>query len=265
MKNTVKRIAATALAAMMALTSTAGAMAAEYYSNSLSVGNRLVRKTETPAPTAEPTPEAVIEATAEPTAAPTAVPTAKPTAAPKATKAPVAETTDEVEAIEYDVLANVPVNGDADIRLVANGLSEIIETVADQTVVAVLGIEGDWVHVLSGDVIGYVYIDSIMAIFDVEGLMPEPTPTPEVAPGATPAPNFKVTIFSSRRSVMAPGEPVYLTSKIEGFEGYEIKYQWQCDKGEGFENIENANEATYVFEASVETLSYDWRLAVYYR
>ena len=52
---------------------------------------------------------------------------------------------------------------------------------------------------------------------------------------------------------------------FEGFEGYEIKYQWQCDKGEGFENIENANEATYVFEASVETLGYDWRLAVYYR
>jgi hypothetical protein len=200
-----------------------------------------------------------------PTAEPTAVPTAVPTEKPKAIKAPAAEKTEAVAEPEFEVIASVPVNGDADIRLIANGLSEIIETVADQTVVGVLGIEGDWVHVLFGEVEGYIYIDSILAVLEVEGLMPEPTPTPEVAPGATPAPNFKVTIFSSRRSVMAPGEPVYLTSKIEGFEGYEIKYQWQCDKGEGFENIENANEATYVFEASVETLSYDWRLAVYYR
>lgn len=56
MKSTVKRIAATAMAAMMALTSTTGAMAAEYYSGSLSIGSRLVRRTATPAPTAEPTP-----------------------------------------------------------------------------------------------------------------------------------------------------------------------------------------------------------------
>ena len=75
----------------------------------------------------------------------------------------------------------------------------------------------------------------------------------------------KVTIFSSRRSVMEPGETVYLTSKIEGFDGYETMYQWQCDKGNGFEDIAGANDATYAFGADVDTLSYDWKLLVYYR
>ena len=102
-------------------------------------------------------------------------------------------------------------------------------------------------------------------IRDVEGVLPEPTPAPSTAPDETPVPNFKVTIFSSRRSVMAPGETVTLTCKLEGFEGYETLLQWECDKGNGYENVEGANGDSYSFEASVETLSYGWRLTVYYR
>ena len=74
-----------------------------------------------------------------------------------------------------------------------------------------------------------------------------------------------MTIFSSRSSVMAMGETVYLTSKLEGFDGYETMLQWQCDKGNGFEDVPGANADTYSFSASIETLGYDWRLAVYYR
>lgn len=259
MKCTVKRIAAIVLAAMLALASTGSALAAEYYSVAFSVANLVVR------PTAEPTTEPTVESTAVPAVEPTAAPaapaaTVKPTAAPAEKNA--TEGADESEVV---VIAQVPVNGDADIRLAADGLSEIIATIPDGTVVAVTGVEGDWVAVRVDGVTGYIYIDSVLALKDVEGVLPEPTPTPETAPDATPAPNFKVMIFSSRRSVMAPGETVYLTSKLEGFEGYEIKYQWQCDKGEGFVDVENANEDTYAFEASTETLSYDWRLAVYYR
>lgn len=69
MKSTVKRIAATALAAMMTLTTTTGTLAAEYYSGPLSIASRLVRCTATPMPTAEPEPtldEAVPVATPEP-------------------------------------------------------------------------------------------------------------------------------------------------------------------------------------------------------
>ena len=64
---------------------------------------------------------------------------------------------------------------------------------------------------------------------------------------------------------MEEGETVYLTSKLEGFEGLELKYVWKVNKGEGFEVVEDANEATYSFEASAETLSWGWKLTVLYR
>ena len=144
-------------------------------------------------------------------------------------------------------------------------MSEILVTIDAETPVTVIGIEGDGVKIMVDGVVGYVYIDDIESIRDVEGVLPEPTPAPSAAPDQTPAPNFKVTIFSSRRSVMTPGETVTLTCKLEGFEGYETLLQWECDKGNGFEDIEGANGDSYSFEASIETLSYDWRLTVYYR
>lgn len=85
-----------------------------------------------------------------------------------------------------------------------------------------------------------------------------------VAPTPTPVP-MEVRITSSRTVVVHIGDPIYLTSELIGFEGYEVWYQWCCDKGEGFEEIEDANEPTYVFAASPETLSWNYKLIVYYK
>jgi len=98
-------------------------------------------------------------------------------------------------------------------------------------------------------------------IKDIEGALPEEEPETE----KEELPPIKVTIFSSRRSVMSPGETVYLTSKIENVEYYETKLQWSVDKGNGYEVIDGANGDSYSFEASIETLAYDWMLTVYYR
>lgn len=92
------------------------------------------------------------------------------------------------------------------------------------------------------------------------------TPDPNITliePTPTPVPKV-VTIKSSAKSTMLVGEEVRLTSKISGFEGYEVSYQWQCDKGNGFEDIAGANQSTYSFPATVETLKWSWRLIVYY-
>ena len=77
---------------------------------------------------------------------------------------------------------------------------------------------------------------------------------------------MRVTISSSARTQMTLGEEVHLTSSIEGFDGYEVAYQWECDRhnGEGFQNVADANDDTYAFTATVETLSWDWRLTVYF-
>ena len=65
---------------------------------------------------------------------------------------------------------------------------------------------------------------------------------------------------------MEEGEPIYLTSLLEGFEDCEeIQYVWKVNKGDGFEIVEGANEATYTFTASMESLGWDWHLTVLYR
>ena len=92
---------------------------------------------------------------------------------------------------------------------------------------------------------------------------PAPTPTPEPTPEPTPVPK-RVTIATNRKSVMEEGAIVTLTSKLEGFEGCEVYYQWQRDRGNGFEDMPGATSATYSFAATAETLSWGWRLIVYY-
>lgn len=94
----------------------------------------------------------------------------------------------------------------------------------------------------------------------IELLTPTPAPTPE----PTPVPK-RVTIATNRKSVMEEGATVTLTSKLEGFEGCEVHYQWQRDRGNGFEDMPGATSATYSFAATAETLSWGWRLIVYYK
>ena len=137
------------------------------------------------------------------------------------------------------------------MRASADGLSEILFTLPHGAMVSVLGVEGDWVKISYQGQTGYVYKDSLPSV-EIE------VPEEEKA-------QPKVTIFSSREAVMEPGETVVLTSSVEYAEGYEIRYQWECDRGGGFEAVEGANGDTYAFEADVQTLSYNWRLIVYYR
>jgi hypothetical protein len=198
-------------------------------------------------PTEEPELPSVEDVPAEPTEEPAAEPTPAPTAKPTKKPAPTAEPTP------------VPVTalGDADVRLEADGLSEIFVTIPDGAELNILAVEGDWVKVEVDGEIGYIYIDSVAGL-----VLPEPETTPD--PEADEEPEFKVTIFSSRRTVMAPGEIVTLSCKLEGFEGYTVSYQWQYDRGNGFEDVPEATGETYSFEATVEMLAYDWSLLVYY-
>ena len=125
--------------------------------------------------------------------------------------------------------------------------------------VTVVSIDGDWVTVIVDGQQGYIYKDDIAAYLDLEEDNSEfSIPNSEL--------EKKVTIFTSRRTVMEEGEPVYLTSKLEGFEDCEaILDSWYVDKGNGFEEVEGANADTYEFEATAESLSWGWKLDVLYR
>ena len=142
-----------------------------------------------------------------------------------------------------------------DVREEADGMSAIFATLPANAEFSVLAVEGDWVMVVVNEQIGYIYKADLEGIID----LPEEETN-------TAAPEMKVMIFSSRRTQMTEGETVYLTSKLVGLDGYEIEYQWECDKhdGAGFRDVEGANSDTYTFHATVETLSWDWRLSVLY-
>ncbi len=143
------------------------------------------------------------------------------------------------------------------VRESADGLAAITLDLSNGAEVVIVGIEGDWAHVVVNGQEGYIFAEDLADYIEL----------PEKEMDTDPEANMKVTIFSSKRSQMTAGEPVYLTSKLEGFDGYEIWYQWKCDKhdGKGFQEVAGAEEETYSFNATVETLSWDWMLTVYYR
>ena len=149
---------------------------------------------------------------------------------------------------------------DLNVREDSDGLSAIFTTLPEGAEVTVLAVEGDWVKVEVDGEVGYVYIDDLTAYLDTQKEEDEP----ETVNPQTPKAEKKVTIFSSRRATMEMGEPVVLTSRLEGFEGCEIRYTWTCDKhdGQGFQPVPGANGATYSFSATAESLSWDWQLKV---
>ena len=159
----------------------------------------------------------------------------------------------------------------ADVRLEADELSGILTTLDKGAAVTTVGQEGSWTRVVIGDQIGFVFSDLLAASLPEEETVAEPVAetaeetAEEPVTGTAQLPEKKVDIFSSRCTVMTEGDYVLLSSKIEGFDGLDIIYQWECDQGNGFQPVENANNDTYAFRASTESLSWDWRLTVYYR
>lgn len=87
---------------------------------------------------------------------------------------------------------------------------------------------------------------------------------PEAEPEPEPEIPKKVSIYSSRKDVVTEGERIYLTSYLEGFDGLTVMYQWQVDRGNGWENVEGATRDSYSFIATKESILYSWRMIVYY-
>jgi len=203
-----------------------------------------------------------------------------------------AEKSEEVEEIEENetplgltepLTITLAGENEVNVREGADGLAAIFSTLSEGAEVTVVGVKGDWVTVVVDGELGYIFIDDVAEYLDLEEeSVEEPVEEPaeesveepaeeseaevtEEAAAETAKTPKKVTIFTSRRRIMEAGEPVYLTSKLEGFEDCEtILYQWYCDKGNGYEPVEDAVADTYTFAASVETLAWGWQLEVTY-
>lgn len=151
------------------------------------------------------------------------------------------------------------------LREAADGMSPIIADVEKDTEIVVIEVEDDWAKVIVGETEGYIYLEDIRNYLGLTEEETEEAEEPTGEDAEDPTANMKVTIFTSRKAVMVEGDIVQLTSRLEGFDGYEIRYQWECDKGFGFEAVIGANADTYSFTLSDETLTWSWRLTVLYR
>lgn len=78
---------------------------------------------------------------------------------------------------------------------------------------------------------------------------------------STNSEKHKVRVVDEGKGVYAVGETVTMSSRLTGFSG-NLKYQWQVDKGSGWQDIPGANEAKYSFVFSEENSGYSWRVAV---
>ena len=79
-----------------------------------------------------------------------------------------------------------------------------------------------------------------------------------------PAAGRQVKIRSSRGDVVIENEIITLTSKLIGFDGVEVHYQWQVDRGDGagWVDVEGATGPDHSFVARKDTILYSWRLTV---
>ena len=99
-----------------------------------------------------------------------------------------------------------------------------------------------------------------LSTYAVVILQRNPTEEPEKPDDEPEIPDEEnVRILTSFTGVIGYGEQIDLSSEVDG---EVLSYQWECDKGQGFEKIEGANDTTYSFTATPESLSWNWRLTV---
>ena len=82
----------------------------------------------------------------------------------------------------------------------------------------------------------------------VAGALPEPDP-------------LNVRIESSMNGMILLGDTITLTSFVEDAPAA-LSYQWECDRGEGYQPVDGAVEDSFTFVATAESVLWNWRLTV---
>ncbi len=136
------------------------------------------------------------------------------------------------------------------VRISADGMSLVLYTTEGEMEVTILEVNDDWYRVeLADGTVGYIFKKDMVNYEAPEEVIEK-----------------KVTIFSTIHPMMEVNEPITLTSYLEGFEDcVEITYQWECDKGNGFEPVEGANDDSYTYDATIESVAWNWQLVVNYK
>ena len=157
---------------------------------------------------------------------------------------------EEKKKVQEDAPVTITIDEATDMRLEGDGMSEILATLAEGTEITVLG-QGEnanWLMVEVNGETGYIYVeDNPSQEAQEEDAVPE------------------VVVFTSCRSDSVFGETIHLTSRVYHCEGYDLLYVWQCDKGDGFEDVEGADGETFDYVLDEVTNTYWWRLLLLYK
>ncbi len=180
----------------------------------------------------------------DPVAPAIAGPVEEPAAAPDETAEP-AEGAAEAEAI----VRTESENGSVNIRAAASADAEIVGKLTSGANVTVLGTEGDWTKVRTDGIVGYVSSKYLQAS--------------EPAAASEPVEvNREVRISTTLGDVISLGAPVTMSAELIGFDGTTVALQWQQNTGSGWRDVAGANERTFSYTATEETVNSQWRLAV---
>lgn len=248
MKN-LNKLAALILALLMLVSATT-AFAGIYISDPVSPFIQNPSASQEPGELrAESTPTPESTEGLEPTASPELAETAEPTVTPELAETPAPELQGTVTTSSDTSRVN--------IRAAASIDAEILGQLDNSARVTVLGVEGDWVNIRTGDIVGYV--NSKYLAIDTETAAPEETPSPE----DTPAPERSIKIHDNVGSMVHYGDQITLTGVLTGYDDLSYALQWQIrDDGGSWRDISGANDTSYSFELSADNATSEWRLVV---
>lgn len=74
--------------------------------------------------------------------------------------------------------------------------------------------------------------------------------------------HFDILLSSNHGDCIGEGELLTVMATLIGYEAYTVELQWFYNDGTGWYEAEGANELSYSFVATSETVNYNWRLAV---
>ena len=74
-----------------------------------------------------------------------------------------------------------------------------------------------------------------------------------------------VIIWRESKSSFCIGETVTLYSYVENNDNWTLRYQWESGYNNNFSAILGANDPTYTFYATKDSLSKSYRLIIYYK
>ncbi len=79
---------------------------------------------------------------------------------------------------------------------------------------------------------------------------------------ASPLTRRIVNVYSDMSDTIREGDIITMTGELIGFDGMDVKLQWQFDNGTSWIDVPGANKLTHAFVATAETVNYSWRLSV---